>query len=126
MRDKNGYIPAPLIFCMKLRTLLTKYTNPRLKQKVIFVISWRETIILYNLATTSRIFKGVKNGPVFIAVGSNTFTTDILSQLGSRARGRKIIKKGQSFQIREKTEPYNRLFDGEKDNIAPENAPIWQ
>jgi len=61
-----------------------------------------------------------------IAVGSNTFTTDILSQLGSRAKGRKIIEKGQTFQIREETEPYTPLFDGEKGNIAPENTIIWQ
>jgi REP-associated tyrosine transposase len=61
-----------------------------------------------------------------IAVGSNTFTTDILSQLGPRAKGRKIIETGQTFQIREETESYNPLFDGEKDNIAPENTIIWQ
>jgi len=61
-----------------------------------------------------------------IAVGSNTFTTDILSQLGSRAKGRKIIEKGQAFQIREESETYNPLFDGEKGNIAPENTIIWQ
>ena len=54
-----------------------------------------------------------------IAVGSNTHTTDILSQLGSRAKGRKILEKGQTFQIREETESYNPLFDGEKGNIAP-------
>ncbi len=61
-----------------------------------------------------------------IAVGSNTFTTDILSQLGSRAKGRKIIEKGQSFQVREETKSYNPLFDGENGNIAPENTIIWQ
>lgn len=61
-----------------------------------------------------------------IAVGSNTFTTDILPQLGSRARGRKIIEKGQPFQIREETESYKPLFDGEKGNIASENTLFWQ
>lgn len=61
-----------------------------------------------------------------IAVGSNAFTSDILSQLGSRARGRKIIEKGQSFQIHEDTESYTPFFDDEKGNIAPENTLIWQ
>jgi len=46
--------------------------------------------------------------------------------LGSRAKGRKIIEKGQTFQIREETESYNPLFDGEKGNIAPENTMTWQ
>ena len=61
-----------------------------------------------------------------IAIGSNTFTTDILSQLGLRAKRRDIIEKGQTFQIIEETEAYNPLFDGEKGNIAPENTIIWQ
>jgi len=61
-----------------------------------------------------------------LAVGSNTFTTDILSQLGSRAKGRKIIEKGQTFQVREEVESYNPLFDGKKGNIAHENTMIWQ
>ena len=61
-----------------------------------------------------------------IAIGSNTFTTDILSQLGSRAKGRKIIEKEQTFQIREETESYTPLFDAEKGNIAPEKTIIWQ
>jgi putative transposase len=61
-----------------------------------------------------------------IAVGSNTFTTEILSKLGSRTKGRRIIKKGQAFQIREETESYNPLFDGEKGAIAPENPLNWQ
>jgi len=61
-----------------------------------------------------------------IAVGSNSFTTEILSKLGSRAKGRKIVEKGQAFQIREETESYNPLFEGEKGNIAPENALKWQ
>ncbi len=60
-----------------------------------------------------------------IAVGSNTFTTGILSQLGPRAKGRKIIEKGQTFQVREEMESYNVLFDAEKSDIAPKNTHYW-
>jgi len=61
-----------------------------------------------------------------ITVGSNTFTTEILSKLGSRAKGRKIIEKEQTFHIREEAETYNPLFDSEKGNIAPKNTLDWQ
>jgi putative transposase len=61
-----------------------------------------------------------------IAIGSNKFVNKILSQLGSRAKGRRILEVGQAFQIREKIEPYNSLFDGEKCDIAPGNAYNWR
>ncbi len=60
-----------------------------------------------------------------MAVGSKRFVTDILSQLGSRVNGRKIIEKGQTSQIREEIQPYNPLFKGKNSNIAPENTMFW-
>ncbi|MCD6584670.1 MAG: transposase [Desulfobacteraceae bacterium] len=60
-----------------------------------------------------------------IATGSNIFTNKIISQLGSRAKGRRILENGQTFQIREEMQSYNALFDGEKGNIAPENTLHW-
>ena len=61
-----------------------------------------------------------------IAIGSNKFVKKIISQLGSRAKGRRILEEGQAFQIREATEPYNVFFDDEKCDIAPENAYNWR
>lgn len=61
-----------------------------------------------------------------VAVGSHTFANKMLSQLGSRAKGRRIFEKEQTFQIREKRESYNALFDGEKCDIAPENTHYWK
>ena len=77
-------------------------------------------------ALTTHVIRRERRWSESIAVGSNAFTTEILSQLGSRVKGRNIIEKGQTFQIREKTESYNPLFNGKKGNIAPENTLIWQ
>lgn len=61
-----------------------------------------------------------------LAVGGNKFINEVLSQLGHRANGRKIIKEGQTLQIREEIQPYNPLFDGKNSNIAPKNTILWQ
>ncbi len=61
-----------------------------------------------------------------LAVGSNTFINDSLPQLGLRARGRKIIDKGQTSQIREEIQSYNPFLGGQNGIIAPKNTMIWQ
>lgn len=61
-----------------------------------------------------------------IATGSDKFIKKILSQLGVRVKGRKIIEAGQTFQIREEMESYNALFDSEKWDIDPENTHNWR
>ncbi len=60
-----------------------------------------------------------------IAIGSNEFVTEIHSQLGWQAKGRKIIEAGEAFQIREEVEPYNALFNAEKWAIAHKNTFNW-
>jgi putative transposase len=60
-----------------------------------------------------------------IAVGSNDFANRILSQLGSRAKGRKVLEDEKSFEVCEKVESYNTLFDVEKCNIGPKNTLAW-
>ena len=60
-----------------------------------------------------------------IATGSKEFTEYILSQLGLRAKGRKIVKEGAAFQVREEVESYNAFFDAEKSNIAYDNTRFW-
>ena len=54
------------------------------------------------------------------------FINDIVSQLGFRANGRKIIEKGQTLQVREEIQSYNPLFEGKNSNIAYDNAIFWQ
>lgn len=61
-----------------------------------------------------------------IAVGSNEFASRILSQLGSRAKGRKILEDDQTYQVCEEIESYNALFDIEKSNIGPKNTYKWK
>ncbi len=60
-----------------------------------------------------------------IATGGKKFVNKIISQLGSRAIGRRILEVGHVFQIREELESYNSLFDSEKWDIAPENTHVW-
>ncbi len=54
-----------------------------------------------------------------MAVGGNKFINDILSQMGFRANGRKIIEKGQTLQISEEIQSYNPLFESQNGIIAP-------
>ena len=61
-----------------------------------------------------------------LAVGGNKFINDILSQMGFRANGRKIIEKGQALQIREEIQSYNPLFESQNGIIAPKNTMVWQ
>lgn len=61
-----------------------------------------------------------------LAVGGNKFINDIMSHLGPRANGRKIIEKGQTLQIREEVLPYNHHFEGKNSNIASKNTLVWQ
>jgi len=57
-----------------------------------------------------------------IAVGSESFIGAIKEKLGVHAKGRKIIKKGGGFQLREEVGSYNAVFDSEKEGIGAENA----
>ncbi len=61
-----------------------------------------------------------------LAVGGNKFINDILSQMGFRANGRKIIEKGQTLQIREEIQSYNPLFESQNGIITPKNTMVWQ
>ncbi len=58
-------------------------------------------------------------------MGSNEFANRILSQLGSRAKARKVLEEEKSFDVCEKVESYNTLFDVEKCNIGPKNTLNW-
>ena len=60
-----------------------------------------------------------------IAVGGRTFIDTVKALLGFKAKGRNIIESGEGYQLREGGVRYKTLFEGEKDNIGPENAFFW-
>ncbi len=60
-----------------------------------------------------------------IAVGSDKFVNKTLDQLGSLAKGRKIIRDEETFEIREEVESYNPVFEGKKCNIDYYNTFFW-
>jgi len=60
-----------------------------------------------------------------IAVGKKCFIETIKEQLGILARGRKILEKDGSFQLREDVGTYIVDSDIKKDDIAPQNAYYW-
>ncbi|GAG13927.1 unnamed protein product [marine sediment metagenome] len=45
--------------------------------------------------------------------------------LGGLARGRKVKKIGERYQLREPSVPYGDHFGVEKGDIGPENTYFW-
>jgi hypothetical protein len=45
--------------------------------------------------------------------------------LGFRAKGRKITRRGEGYQVREAPPRYKEFFGAEKEDIGPENAYLW-
>jgi hypothetical protein len=43
----------------------------------------------------------------------------------ARAKGRKIIKSKEGYQVREAPARYNVFFDGENEDIGPKNTYFW-
>ena len=60
-----------------------------------------------------------------VAIGINAFVQKTFSHLGPQAKGRRIIKRGDAFQIRDKTNSYNALFGPERCDIALKNTYDW-
>ena len=60
-----------------------------------------------------------------IAVGSKGFVEKVKYLMGVLAIGRKSIKAGESYQLRETSIPYGDHFGGKKGDIGPENTYFW-
>ena len=60
-----------------------------------------------------------------IAVGSESFIEDIKEKLNIRAKGRKTIRAGTAFQLRELVSRYNAILDIKKEDIGYENTYSW-
>jgi len=60
-----------------------------------------------------------------IAVGSKAFIENVKARLSSRAKGRKVIKAGEEYQLRENLSCYYALFGGENEDITLKNTYFW-
>ena len=60
-----------------------------------------------------------------IAVGNQDFITAIKEKFGAQAKGRKIIKESEVFQVREPSGSYNAVFDTKMEDIGAENSCFW-
>ena len=61
-----------------------------------------------------------------IAVGSERFVEETKKNLGILAKGRKVLERGRSFQLREPVVSYIAVFDTKNGDIAPKNGYFWQ
>jgi len=60
-----------------------------------------------------------------IAVGNIPFVEKVKELLGFRAKGRKIIKSQDGYQVRETPASYNVFLRPENKGIGPENTYFW-
>jgi len=58
-------------------------------------------------------------------VGSEGFVDRTKEELGIRAKGRKVLKTGEAFQLREPQVGYSVNFGTENDDIGAENSYFW-
>ncbi len=58
-------------------------------------------------------------------MGSERFVENTKLALGIRAKGRKVIKDGTAYQLREPQVSYLANFGPENDDIGAENTYSW-
>jgi REP-associated tyrosine transposase len=61
-----------------------------------------------------------------IAVGSERFVTETKERLGFKAKGRRVVGEGGSYELRESIAPYKGVFDEEKAGLKPLNEHFWK
>jgi putative transposase len=60
-----------------------------------------------------------------IAVGSKTFIEVTQEKLGVKAKGRKVVGNGETYELREGQSSYNDVFGPKKGTLRPKNAYFW-
>ncbi len=60
-----------------------------------------------------------------IAVGDKKYVENIKTQLGAKAKHRKIHENDSSFELREDQSPYTAGFDTEIDRLSTKNVYFW-
>lgn len=61
-----------------------------------------------------------------IAVGSEQFVKETKEKFGILAKGRKVVKTGAAYQLREPEVSYMANFGPENDDIGAQNAYFWR
>ncbi|MDY7036040.1 MAG: hypothetical protein SV375_07765 [Thermodesulfobacteriota bacterium] len=57
-----------------------------------------------------------------IAVGSKSFIEATIKKLGIRAKGRKVVGSGKSYELREPAVPYGVNFTPENGSLTLQNS----
>ena len=87
----------------------------------------------FRMAHQELVNESLLNGKNFrqdqwtesIAVGSESFLVGIKDKLGILAKGRNILEKDRTLQLRENLGTYNAVFDNKKEDIGSLNAYFW-
>jgi hypothetical protein len=61
-----------------------------------------------------------------VAVGSLAFGTETKERLGVRAKGRKLVGTGESYELREPPAPYNGISGPENEALRLQNEYYWK
>ena len=60
-----------------------------------------------------------------MVISSEDFVTAIKEKLAYTGKGRKIIENAEAFQLREKIDSYNAVFDGKNEDIEVKTTYFW-
>ncbi len=61
-----------------------------------------------------------------VAVGSKAFVAATKEKLGFKAKGRKVVREGGSYELRESPAPYKGIFGYENGVLRPQNGYFWE
>jgi putative transposase len=61
-----------------------------------------------------------------VAVGSEEFVTAMKEALGFRAKGRSVVGRSGSFELRESSVAYGSILGPENAAIRPQNEHFWE
>jgi hypothetical protein len=61
-----------------------------------------------------------------VAVGSDMFVRDTKEKLGVKAKGRKVVGKGGTYELRESPALYKGILGHKNAGLSPQNDYFWQ
>jgi len=61
-----------------------------------------------------------------VAVGSEQFVAATKEKLGFKAKGREVVGRGGSFELKEAQMPYRGIFRPENAILSPQNQYFWE
>lgn len=90
-----------------------------IKQLAVSYRSWLEDAL--SKKSNHRESKWTQS----VAVGSESYVTEILEGLGFKARGRSAVERDGAFELREPEMPYNSIFGYENEALRAQNEHNW-